>query len=97
MTLEDNFYSHGHQVALVWGGSSLKLKGGNLQSGRQKYSEKEARQRRAEILGPLFRRNSLVFQLNNALIYMFPTFRTKHEKIWVRIRGALLAENGAPS
>ena len=25
-------------------------------------------------------KNYLIFQLNNALIYMFPTFRTKHEK-----------------
>ena len=33
-----------------------------------------------EIFGPLFRKSSLVFQLNNALIHMFPTFRTKREK-----------------
>ena len=47
--------------------------GGNLQSGRQEYRDKK-------FLGPLFRKNSLVFQLNNALIHMFPTLRTKHEK-----------------
>ena len=66
-------------------GSSPKLRGGgNLQSGRQKYNEK---------YGPLFRKNSQVFQMNNALIYMFPTFKTKREKgcIWVRIRGAKLS------
>ena len=36
--------------------------------------------KRAEIFGPIFRKNPSVFQLNNALIYILHTFRTKHEK-----------------
>ena len=32
------------------------------------------------VFGPFFRKNSLAFLLKNALIDMFATFRTKHEK-----------------
>ena len=42
--------------------------------------------------------NSLVFLLNNALVYMFPRIQNetlKNECIWVRIRGAVLAK-GSP-
>ena len=45
-----------------------ELEGGNLKSGRFK------------IFDPLLRENALVFQLNNALIYIFSIFRTKREK-----------------
>ena len=41
-----------------------------MQSGRQKHREKLARLRRAEIFALLFRKNPLVFQLNNALVYI---------------------------
>ena len=64
------------------GGSSPKLKGGGAicRVGAKTDNEKYARRRRAKIFGPFFRKTSLGFQLNNALIYMFLTIRTKHEK-----------------
>ena len=43
--------------------------------------------------------NSLVFLLNNALVYMFLRLRNKllkKECIWVRKRGAFLAKQGVP-
>ena len=52
-----------------------------------------------EIFWGIIRENSLVFLLNNALVYMFPRIQSetmKKEYIWVRIRGAFLAKKGAP-
>ena len=43
--------------------------------------------------------SSLVFLLNNALVYVFPRIQNetlKKECIWVRIRGAFPAKKGAP-
>ena len=58
--------------------SSPKLKGGGAIC---RLSARDiVKSRRTEIFRPLFRKNSLVFQLNTTLIYMLPTFRTKHEK-----------------
>ena len=58
--------------------------GGNLQSVRQALIQEKF---------------SMVFQLNNALIHVshIQNETRKKECIWVRIRGTLLAENGAPS
>ena len=44
--------------------------------------------------------NSLVFVLNNALVYMFPRIQNetlKKERIWFRIRGDFLAKKRAPN
>ena len=46
----------------------------------------------------LIQENSLVFLLNNALVYVFPRIQNKtlkKEGIWVRLRGASLAKKGA--
>ena len=48
----------------------------------------------------LIQENSLVFLLNNALVYMFPSIQNKtlkKERIWVRIRGTFLVKKGAPN
>ena len=48
----------------------------------------------------VFRENSLVFLLNNALVYMFLRIQNESlikECIWVRIRGAFLAKKGGQS
>ena len=82
------------------GGSRPKFKGGgNLERGRQKHSERLARRRRATNFWGFIRENSLVFLLNNDLVYMFRRIQNeslKKDCIWVRIRGAFLAKKGAP-
>ena len=57
---------------------------------------KSKRTESAKSSGPLFRKNSLGFQSKNALIYMFPTFETKHEKecIWVRVPSQVFIMKG---
>ena len=66
---------------LCRGGSSPKLKGGKFAKWEPKNVVKSKHTEGVQkLLGLFFRDNSLVFQLNNALIHMFPTFRTKHEK-----------------
>ena len=47
----------------------------------------------------VFREDSVVFLLNNALVYMFLLIQNEsliRECIWVRIRGAFLAKKGGP-
>ena len=64
-----------------------------MQSGCQKESEKKARRRRAEIFEPFFRKNSLVFQLNNALqLICFP-----HSERNMKKRVHLGQDKGHPS
>ena len=48
----------------------------------------------------VFRENSLVFLLNNAIVYMFLRIQNESlikESIWIRIRGAFLAKRGGES
>ena len=56
------------------------------------------RRRREKIFGTV-QENSLDFLLNKVLVYMFPRIQNetlKKEGIWVRIKGAVLAKEGAP-
>ena len=73
--------------------------GGNLERGRQNTMESEGAEGARKFLG-VFGENSLVFLLNNALVYMFLRIQNESlikECIWVRIRGAFLAKKGGQS
>ena len=72
--------------------------GGNLERVRKKQWKVSAPKVRDNFWAVL-RENSLVFLLNNALVYMFPHIQNetlKKECIWIRIRGAVRAKKGAP-
>ena len=61
--------------------------------------ESEGAEGARKFLG-VFGENSLVFLLNNALVYMFLRIQNESlikECIWVRIRGAFLAKKGGQS
>ena len=81
------------------GGSRPKLKGGQLGEGAPKTQGKISAPKARENFWGFIRENSLVFLLNNALVYMFRRIQNeslKKDCIWVRIRGAFLAKKGAP-
>ena len=72
--------------------------GGNLERGRQNTMESE-RAEGARKFSWVFRENSVVFLLNNALVYMFLRIQNESllkEYIWVRIRGAFPAKKRGP-
>ena len=73
--------------------------GRNLERGRQNTKESERAEGARKFLG-VFRENSLVFLLNNTLVYMFLRIQNESlikECIWVRVRGAFLAKKGGQS
>ena len=76
-----------------------KVEGGQLGEGAPKIQLKVSAPKARENFWGLLSENSLVFLLNNALVYMFLCIQNeslKKECIWVRIRGAFLAKKGAP-
>ena len=87
------------RCSLRRGGSRPKLKGGQLGEGAPKTQGKISAPKARENFWGFIRENSLVFLLNNALVYMFRRIQNeslKKDRIWVRIRGAFLAKKGAP-
>ena len=75
------------------------MEGGQLGEGAPKTQWKVSAPKAHENFCGVIRENSLVFLLNNALVYMFPRIQNetlKKECIWVRMRSAALAKTGAP-
>ena len=76
-----------------------EVEGGQLGEGAPKTQLKISAPKARENFWGFIRENSLVFLLNNALVYMFRRIQNeslKKDCIWVRIRGAFLAKKGAP-
>ena len=70
--------------------------GGNLERGAKTQWKVSALKARENFLA-VIRENSLVFLLNNALVYKFRRIQNESlikECIWVRIKGAFLAKKG---
>ena len=76
-----------------------KVEGGATWRGGAKDTMESERAEGARKFLGTFRENSLVFLLNNALVYMFLRIQNeslKKECICYRIRGAFIAKKGAP-
>ena len=87
------------KINSVQGRIQTEVEGGQLGEGAPKTQGKISAPKARENFWGFIRENSLVFLLNNALVYMFRRIQNeslKKDCIWVRIRGAFLAKKGAP-